>query len=141
MLESRAIVTTSLSQIYSTQIFRMLLLLMACLGVMNASILPYQSLIGIEKLGLSPDQFAWVLVMTSVVGVSASVLIGVLTDQRPIRREVALLTSGLTLIGALLMLGVIVTTLFTKEFHTTTLVGVPFLIVLILAYTLWYRKK
>ena len=47
----------------------------------------------------------------------------------------------LTLIGALLMLGVIVTTLFTKEFHTTTLVGVPFLIVLILAYTLWYRKK
>ena len=46
-----------------------------------------------------------------------------------------------TLLGALLMAGVIVTTLFTKEFHTTTLVGVPFLIVLILAYTLWYRKK
>lgn len=46
-----------------------------------------------------------------------------------------------TLLGALLMAGVIVTTLFTKEFHTTTLVGVPFLIVLILAYTLWYRRK
>lgn len=104
MLESRAIVTSSLSQIYSTQIFRMLLLLMGFLGIMNASFQPYQSLIGIEKLGLSPEQFAWVLVMTSVVGVSASVLIGVLTDQRSIRREVALLTSGLTLIGSLLML-------------------------------------
>ena len=47
----------------------------------------------------------------------------------------------LTLIGALLMAGVIVTTLFTKEFHTTTLVGVPFLMVLVLVYALWYRKK
>ena len=47
----------------------------------------------------------------------------------------------LTLVGALLMAGVIVTTLFTKEFHTTVLVGVPFLIVLVLVYALWYRKK
>lgn len=96
--------TPSLPQILNTSIFRMLILLMGLLGVMNASTLPYQSLIGIEKLGFTPDQFAWVLVMTSVVGVSASVLIGILTDQRPIRREVALATSALTLIGALLML-------------------------------------
>ena len=47
----------------------------------------------------------------------------------------------LSAIGALLMAGVIVTTLFTKEFHTTTLVGVPFLIALVLIYALWYRKK
>lgn len=47
----------------------------------------------------------------------------------------------LTLVGALLMAGVIVTTLFTKEFHTTVLVGVPFLIVLVLVYALWYRRK
>jgi hypothetical protein len=33
----------------------------------------------------------------------------------------------LTLVGALLMAGVIVTTLFTKEFHTTCF-GLPFLI-------------
>jgi len=97
-------VTPSLPHILNTSIFRMLILLMGMLGVMNASTLPYQSLIGIEKLGFTPDQFAWVLVMTSVVGVSASVLIGILTDQRPIRREVALATSAMTLIGALLML-------------------------------------
>ncbi|RGE46192.1 amino acid permease [Comamonas testosteroni] len=46
-----------------------------------------------------------------------------------------------TLLGALLMAGVIVTTLFTKEFHTTTLVGVPFLIILVLIYALWYRPR
>lgn len=46
-----------------------------------------------------------------------------------------------TLLGALLMAGVIVTTLFTKEFHTTTLVGVPFLVALVVIYALWYRKK
>ena len=46
-----------------------------------------------------------------------------------------------TLLGAVLMLGVIVTTLFTKEFHTTVLVGVPFLIVLVLVYVFWYRRK
>jgi L-asparagine transporter-like permease len=46
-----------------------------------------------------------------------------------------------TLLGALLMAGVIVTTLFTKEFHTTTLVGLPFLIVLVLIYALYYRPR
>ena len=46
-----------------------------------------------------------------------------------------------TLLGALLMAGVIVTTLFTKEFHTTTLVGVPFLLALIVIYALWYRPR
>lgn len=46
-----------------------------------------------------------------------------------------------TLLGAALMAGVIITTLFTKEFRTTTLVGVPFLVVLVVIYAVWYRRK
>jgi len=46
-----------------------------------------------------------------------------------------------TLLGAVLMLGVIVTTYFTREFHTTVLVGVPFLVLLMLIYAFWYRRK
>lgn len=46
-----------------------------------------------------------------------------------------------SLLGATLMLGVIVTTYFTKEFHLTVLTGVPFLLALLLVYLLWYRRK
>lgn len=46
-----------------------------------------------------------------------------------------------TLLGAALMLGVIVTTYFTAEFHLTVLTGLPFLAVLLLAYAVWVRRR
>ncbi|WP_027013888.1 amino acid permease [Comamonas composti] len=46
-----------------------------------------------------------------------------------------------TLLGAALMLGVIVTTYFTQAFHMTLPIGLAFLIVLALAYLLWYRPR
>lgn len=47
----------------------------------------------------------------------------------------------LTLLGAGLMLAIMVTTLFTAEFRMTLLTGIPFLIVLVVVYARWYRRR
>ena len=47
-------------------------------------------------------------------------------------------TSGL---GAVLMLAVLITTAFTREFRMTLVYGLPFIAVLTLAYQLWIRGK
>lgn len=75
------------------------------LGAFNASIYPYQSLIGIERIGFSEGAFALVMVLASAVAVSASVLIGLITDQRANRRSMALVATTASALGAGLMLG------------------------------------
>ena len=66
---------------------------MLLVGALNASVYPYQSLVGIERLGLSEPVFALILALASAVSVSASVLLGILSDQRANRRRIALLTA------------------------------------------------
>ncbi|MNZ70354.1 Amino-acid permease RocE [compost metagenome] len=46
-----------------------------------------------------------------------------------------------TLLGGTLMLGVLITTYFTAEFHLTLLTGLPFLGFLLLVYAVWYRRR
>lgn len=77
---------------------------MLLLGALNASVYPYQSLVGIERLGLSEPVFALILAMASAVSVSASVLLGILSDQRANRRRIALLTAASGAAGVGLML-------------------------------------
>lgn len=74
------------------------------MGALNASVYPYQSLVGIEKIGLSEPQFALVLVMASVVAVTASVLLGIFGDQRAGRRRIALATACCGGAGVALMI-------------------------------------
>jgi predicted MFS family arabinose efflux permease len=73
------------------------------MGLIAASVYPYQSVIGIEVLGLSEPGFALVLVLASAVGVTTSVWLGILSDQRANRRRVALVTAALGVLGAGLM--------------------------------------
>jgi L-asparagine transporter-like permease len=46
----------------------------------------------------------------------------------------------LTLLGAGLMLAALVSTLFTEVFRLTLLTGVPFILLLLVIYALWYRQ-
>jgi L-asparagine transporter-like permease len=46
----------------------------------------------------------------------------------------------LTILGAVLMLAVLVSTIFTDEFRLTLLTGVPFLLTLSVIYAWRYRK-
>lgn len=95
---------TALRLVLGTPIFRMLAAVIGLMGCLNASIFPYQSLIGIELIGLSHTAFAAVLVLASAVAVTTAVLIGVLTDQKANRRKIALVTAAVGLIGTGLML-------------------------------------
>lgn len=96
---------TALGIVLKTPVFRMLASVIGLIGVFNAAVFPYQSLIGIETLGLSEPQFALVMVLASVCGVSATVLIGIMADQKANRRRMALISSVVGLAGAALMVG------------------------------------
>ncbi|PJF09581.1 hypothetical protein [Pseudorhodobacter sp. MZDSW-24AT] len=94
---------TALHTVFATPVFRMLAGVIGLLGLINASLYPYQSLIGIEVLGLSEPLFALVLVLASAVAVTTSVLLGILSDQKANRRRLALITALIGTAGAALM--------------------------------------
>ncbi|MEY4696818.1 MAG: hypothetical protein RIT14_1246, partial [Pseudomonadota bacterium] len=83
---------------------RLIALALLLLGALNASVYPYQSLIGIDRIGLSEPAFALILVLASAVSVVSSVLLGILGDQSAGRRRIALLTATSGATGVALML-------------------------------------
>ncbi|MDB5666309.1 MFS transporter [Cypionkella sp.] len=95
---------SALALIYRLPALRLIFLALLLLGAHNASVYPYQSLIAIERIGLSKPVFALVLVLASITAVTASVLLGILGDQRGNRRRIALLATGASLIGLLTMI-------------------------------------
>ncbi|MEO8244656.1 MAG: MFS transporter [bacterium] len=83
---------------------RLIAVALLLLGMHNASVYPYQSVIAIERIGLSKQQFALLLVLASAVAVTASVLFGMLTDQYGHRRRIALITALASTLGIAMML-------------------------------------
>ena len=73
-------------------------------GALNASVYPYQSLIAIDRIGVTEAEFAVILVLASIAAVTASVMFGILGDQRGNRRRIALITSAAGAAGIALML-------------------------------------
>jgi len=71
----------------------------AVLGCWAGSVGPYASLIAVEVFGISNAAYAAVLVAALAISVGASVWIGILTDQHPHRRAMAL-TASLTTLAA-----------------------------------------
>jgi MFS transporter, SET family, sugar efflux transporter len=94
---------TALRTVFATPVFRMLAGVIGLMGLINASLYPYQSVIGIEVLGLSEPMFALVLVLASGVAVVTSVLLGILSDQKANRRRLAVMTALIGAVGAGLM--------------------------------------
>lgn len=76
---------------------------MMLLGIQNASIGPYVSLIAIERVGLSEGAFSLMLTVGAIVAVTSAVAFGVMGDQRGRRRGIALITAAAALAGLLLM--------------------------------------
>ncbi len=83
---------------------RLVAFAMLLLGAHNASVYPYQSLIAIERIGLSKPAFSLLLVLASAVAVTASVLFGILGDQYGRRRRIAMGTAFASTVGISLML-------------------------------------
>lgn len=78
-------------------------LVMFALGMMNASVAPYASLVAIERVGISRHGYSIVLVISSAVAVTSAVLFGVLGDQSGHRRSVAMVTAAASALGVGLM--------------------------------------
>ena len=88
---------TVFAQIARSPALRLAVLAMMFLGIQNASIAPYVSLIAIERVGLSEGAFSLVLTVGAIVAVVSAVLFGVMGDQRGRRRGIALVTAGASL--------------------------------------------
>ncbi|MEY4750530.1 MAG: hypothetical protein RIQ60_2744 [Pseudomonadota bacterium] len=73
-------------------------------GAYAASVHPFQSLIGIQQIGLSPADYALVMVLASAVSVSSSVLLGIWGDRLAQRRALVIATTSVGTLGLALML-------------------------------------
>ena len=75
-------------------------------GLTYASTLPYQSIIGINELGLSDGMYSVLIFVAAGINVAASVLLGILSDRIGDRRPLvlALAVSGFTGFGLIYML-------------------------------------
>ena len=93
-----------LTPVFADPTLRLIGVALLLLGALNASIYPYQSLIGIEKIGLSEPAFALVMVLTSAVAVTSSVAIGIASDQSGRRRRIALIAALCSAVALVLML-------------------------------------
>jgi SET family sugar efflux transporter-like MFS transporter len=92
-----------LASVWRSPVLRLPALILGFLGAINASVFPYQSLIAIERIGLTDAQFAVVLLVASVAGVAAALVAGIVSDQQARRRQVAMVTAALAVLGPVLM--------------------------------------
>jgi SET family sugar efflux transporter-like MFS transporter len=80
------------------RLLRIAVLCVFLTGFAHAAILPFMSIIAIERLGLSAFDYALMQVISAILSVSASIAIGIFTDQTGRYQEV-LITSILAGIG------------------------------------------
>lgn len=92
-----------LAHIWRVPTLRMLCLAAFLFGAHVSSVGPYQSLIAINVFGLSDAAYAVLLLVALAVGVLVAVGIGIITDQRPSRRLMALLATSAMTLGALIV--------------------------------------
>jgi hypothetical protein len=85
---------------------RMIGLATMMFGVFASSFEPYKSLLGIDVFGLTDGQYAIVLLVSLGVSLTAAVGVGIVTDQTPSRRLMALLAvAGAVAAMALVWIG------------------------------------
>lgn len=85
--------------IWQEPTLRMLCAIILLFGAFGASIGPYQSLIAVREFGISDATYAAILMAALLVGVTAAVGIGIISDQRPSRKVMAT-AAATSIIGA-----------------------------------------
>ncbi|WP_341367984.1 MFS transporter [Yoonia sp. BS5-3] len=73
---------------WNDRLLRLAFLCILLMGAAVASIVPFQSIIGIERLGLSDAAYAAISILGSGFSVAASILVGIFSDQTGRYREV-----------------------------------------------------
>ncbi|MFZ2101838.1 MAG: MFS transporter [Oricola sp.] len=94
---------SSFAVILRDPLLRMVTLSLFLLGVAVSSVMPYASLIAVGYLGVTDAAYSVVLAVMSSVMVVASVILGIVSDQRTNRRQLLTLSFGLAVTGYLLV--------------------------------------
>lgn len=94
---------TAVRLIARDPVFRLIAVALALYACVAASIYPYLSLIVVDRVGMSEATLALVLALASATSVGASVLMGIVADQRSNRRQIALFTVSCFVLGSALM--------------------------------------
>ncbi len=95
---------TPIAKIWASPALRMILAGLMLVGALNASVYPYQSLIAIERIGLSDAAFSLLLVTASILAVISALSAGIIADQNANRRLIALITAAGAIAGPVAML-------------------------------------
>ncbi|SMY06721.1 MFS transporter [Flavimaricola marinus] len=93
----------NIALIWRDPTLRMLGLATLIFGSLVASFSPYVSLLGIQFFGLSDGGYALVLTGSLLVSVTASVIVGIVTDQRPARKAMAAVAALSSIAGLVLV--------------------------------------
>ena len=91
---------TSLAPLWRDPALRLVVLILILTGAQISSMAPYLSVIAITNLGFSNQTYAVILIAASLIGLASAVGIGIITDQRPMRRQMALLSALLVTLGS-----------------------------------------
>ncbi|MEP2781827.1 MAG: hypothetical protein ABJO67_08275 [Pseudoruegeria sp.] len=80
----------SITNSWNDRLLRLAFLCITLMGIAVASINPFQSVIGIELLGFTRGGYAAIVTIGALVSVSASVFVGIYTDQTGRYRDILL---------------------------------------------------
>ena len=94
---------SAFSLIWRDPVLRFAAFLMVMNGTLWASFGPFVALLAVDTFKLGDRGYAAVLVVSTALGVAASVWIGIRADQRASRRRMALATCGSAVLGLILM--------------------------------------
>ncbi len=84
-------------------VLRVTALLMVLWGAVVCSFGPYTSVLAVETFGLGDSGFVAILVVSSVLSVTAALWVGIRTDQTGNRRGLSVATQGVLLVALVLM--------------------------------------
>lgn len=92
-------------QVLGDPILRMILWAVFLFGTFACSAGIFQSLIAVTVFGIGDTPYALILLLGLMVSVSASIGVGIVTDQRPSRKQMALMATVAMIAGGLLVAG------------------------------------
>ncbi|CAN0590778.1 unnamed protein product [Ectocarpus sp. 12 AP-2014] len=75
---------------WNDRLLRLAFLCILLMGTVVASVIPFQSIIGIERLGFTPKTYAVIILLGSLFSMIASVTVGIYSDQTGRYRAVLL---------------------------------------------------
>lgn len=93
----------TISVCWNDKLWRLSFSCILFMGVIVASLMPYLSIIGIERLGFSDANYAIITIGGALMSLVASVLVGIYTDQTGKYREMLIIAIVLGFFGSIAM--------------------------------------